>query len=81
MAATRVARYPSGIDFSCGFQPGLPSGTRSRTRRLTGASRSTCAEKKSVIFMETSLVWDRNDGSQAPETIRTYMSGAVMIPA
>src|SRR5512143_2832380 len=51
MVATRSARRPSGIDFSCGFQSLRPSGVASRTRRVRGASLSSWARSRSAIFM------------------------------
>src|SRR4029077_20954636 len=51
MVATMVARLPSGIDFSCGFQSFFPAGTRSSVLRIPTASRSSSASNSSVIFM------------------------------
>ena len=41
MVATRLARYPSRIDLSCGRHSGLAAGTCCRTRREMAASRSS----------------------------------------
>src|SRR5215831_12475770 len=49
MEATRYARYPRAIDFSCGFQLFLPSGTRSSARRLPEVSRSNSSRNNSLI--------------------------------
>jgi hypothetical protein len=51
MLATMVARLPSGMDFSCGFQSFFPSGTRCSVFRIPTASRSSSASNSSVIFM------------------------------
>src|SRR3954463_13001877 len=49
MVAPSAARYPRGIDFSCGFQSFFPSGTRSSTRRVPADSRSNSANNSSAI--------------------------------
>ena len=46
MVAHKEARYPSGIDFGCGFQSLCPSGTRCRARRVLAAFAFQLCEKK-----------------------------------
>src|SRR5579862_6989617 len=70
--ATRVPRYPSGIDFSCGFQSSRPSGTRSNTRRAIAASRSRSARNNSVIFIFCALLCQ-------PNNKQAYMTPCVII--
>ena len=46
MVATREARYPSGIDFACGFQSLCPSGTRCRASAGAGSFAFQLSEKE-----------------------------------
>src|SRR5258705_5652167 len=65
IVATMFARYPKIIDFSCGFQSYLPSGTCSRARRERSTSRSISASRYSVSFILAS------SSKRASQTDRT----------
>src|SRR5687767_6296248 len=58
IVATMFARYPKSIDFSCGFQSYLPSGTCSKAWRERSTSLFNSARKNSVSFMCVSLLHD-----------------------
>ena len=81
--ATCVARPPRVIDFACGFQPRCASGTRSRTRRVVIASRSSSCNRASIIAI-CGLLMTRGSGEprseihfdSASDTLRTRSSSA-----
>src|SRR5262245_30623468 len=70
MPATSAASRPSGIDFSCGRHSLRPSGTRSTTRRVSGASRSSSARNSSVNFIANLLLDELVQGQFSSERLQ-----------
>src|SRR5437764_14218247 len=76
IVATMLVRYPKAIDFSCGFQSDLPSGTCSKAWRERSASRFISASKKSFRFMLGMITKERSrDISECDELLNEPQSG------
>src|SRR5712671_5474956 len=76
IVATMFVRYPKAIDFSCGFQSDLPSGTCSKAWRERSASRFISASKKSFRFMLGMITKERSrDISECDELLNEPQRG------
>src|ERR1700694_5136885 len=81
IVATIFARYPKIIDFSCGFQSYLPSGTCSSARRERSTSRSSSAKNNSVSFIASplhALLLDDRQRGRRHDELDEFLGGSTL---